>query len=163
MSDIENIKRKRIADLEREKFRSDQEEDEMKRLEEELNLIEKDTKESNDFVVDKPKRRKRTVIEVLREKLGKKPEAPATNDEIDQLKRERTKAILKRDIALAKSEEKALRPKRLAWLGSNQTNNETSTKKKKSKKRSINVKDEFNISDVIGKNDKKDFSALGIE
>ena len=48
-----------------------------------------------------PKRKKRSLAEIIYEKLKSKP---ATKEEIEQLKLERERAIIKRDITLIKSQ-----------------------------------------------------------
>jgi len=86
---------------------SDQEYEEKERLEEELNMIHQEEtqtfKETNIDLGDGkasliPIKKKRSLLDLVLKKIKKNP---ATWDEIQQLKLERQKAILKRDIALA--------------------------------------------------------------
>ena len=79
---------------------SDQEYEEKERLEEELNLTHAEETNINlgkgHTII--PKKKKRTLFEVLYQKLKKKP---VTYEELERLRNERTKAYLKRDIAVA--------------------------------------------------------------
>ena len=79
---------------------SDQEYAERERLKEELNIIQKEEKEQSEPVQQNQpvKKTKRSLLDIVLEKIKKKP---ATWEEIQQLKLERQKAILKRDIAVA--------------------------------------------------------------
>ena len=86
---------------------SDQEYEEKERLEDELNMIHAEEtqtfKETNiplgeGKVNIVPIKKKRSLLDIVLQKIKKKP---ATWDEIQQLKLERTKAILKRDISEA--------------------------------------------------------------
>ena len=79
---------------------SDQEYAEKERLEEELDILQKEDSEQikpEEKIVE-PKRQKKSLLDIVLNKLKKKP---ATWDEIQQLKLERQKAILKRDISEA--------------------------------------------------------------
>lgn len=84
---------------------SDQEYEEKERLEDELNMIHQEEtqtfKETNiDLGTAKVSivKKKRSLLDIIREKLKKKP---ITFEQIEKLKNERTVAYLKRDIAKA--------------------------------------------------------------
>ena len=86
---------------------SDQEYEEKERLEDELNMIhaeETQTFKQTNIPLGEgkiniiPIKKKRSLLDIVLQKIKKKP---ATWDEIQQLKLERTKAILKRDISEA--------------------------------------------------------------
>ena len=136
---------------------SDQEYEEKERLEEELNMIHQEEtqtfKETNIDLGDGkasliPIKKKRSLLDIVLEKIKKKP---ATWDEIQQLKLERQKAILKRDIALANYHRKNPGEKR------NKSRVFSTTNK--------NIEREFNSTakdfrDMSGSNNKNKYKAL---
>ena len=92
---------------------SDQEYEEKERLEEELNILHQEETESfketnvnlgNGKIISLPeKKKKRSLLSIVLQKIKKKP---ATWDEIQQLKLEKQKAVLKRDISVANYQRK---------------------------------------------------------
>ena len=145
---------------------TDNEISEINKLEEEIrsgkNQDEPTVKQQE---TEKPKRERKSIIEYLIERYKKKP---ATWDEIHQLKLERVKAFLERDIKLAKSQTPS-RFAKAAQLLSALSNNQTNTKKKKKGKSSLYEKDtSYNIGNtdperfkkLLGNNDPNRFDNL---
>lgn len=163
-------KKKRLMELIEKGNCTDKEIAEINKLEEEIrsgnNQDEpKPNQEEIKQLIEKPKRERKSIIQYLIQRYKKKP---ATWDEIQQLKLERTKAFLERDIKLAKSQT----PSRFAkatQLLSALSNNQTNTKKKKKSKSRLYEPDEsYNIGNtdpkrfkkLLGNNDPKRFDNL---
>ena len=98
-------KQKRLKELSRPStILSDQEYEEKERLEEELSMIhQEETKTFKENNIDVPEKsivvpKKRSILDIILEKIKKKP---ATWEEIQQLKLEKQRAVLKKDIAVA--------------------------------------------------------------
>ncbi len=177
---LEN-KIKRHNELERMNFRSDQEDEELLQLKEEIKLIKQDpvkipedipeSKESlydlaspsikiNKETEKKLKRQRRTLLEVIQQWRAKRREQnKATPDEIRQLELEKKRAVLKRDIAEAKRREKDAKPSMLGTLlGSSQEVNNSKSNKGRSS-RPYNNNDYKKFKNGLGSNDK-DYSSL---
>lgn len=98
-------KQARLKELFREKFLSDDEQLEKNRLEEELQIIHnEETQPAKEPTKVEVKKQKRSLAQVLIEKLKSKPEPKATWDEINQLKLEYQKTELLQKIAKAKAD-----------------------------------------------------------
>ena len=92
---------------------SDQEYEEKARLEDELSIIHKEETESfqetnvnlgtGKVITIPEKKKKRNLLGIILQKIKKKP---TTWDEIQQLKLEKQKAVLKRDISVANYQRK---------------------------------------------------------
>lgn len=95
----------RLQYLRKQRFLSDQEHEELEKLEDDFKLEEDESKEFNPRI----KKEKRTIASILIEKFKSKP---ATKEQIEQLKLEVEMATLKRKLA----EEKAKTPNRLAKI-----------------------------------------------
>ena len=113
----------------------------------------------------KPKKERKTIIRYLLEKYKKKP---ATWDEIQQLKLERAKAYLQRDIKLAKAQTPSKFAKGLKMLSALSNNQGTTKKKKKSKGSSYDKDSSYDMGNtdperfnkLLGNNDPNRFKNL---
>ena len=150
-------KQERLKELRKIQFPSDQEVQEIEQLEEELNMIHQEEtqvfKETNidlgtgKGIIIPIKKRKRSLLEIILEKVKSKP---ATFEEIQQLKLDKQRAELKRDIAKANYDRKNPGGKRKEPKSSSKSN--TIEKEFKSKPQ--------DFRDMIGKNDKNKYKGL---
>ena len=106
-------KLERIKQLEAEPFKSDQENEELEKLKDEVNLIIKDTVTTNELPIKEQKKRKRTLFELIQEKRKERKEKnKATPEQINQLTLEARKAELEARINIAKEKQQKHKPKR---------------------------------------------------
>lgn len=129
-------KQERINQLRKENYLSDQEDLELNQLLEELRLTRKDNttqpqqQPTQNPGVNKPKKQKRSLLQIL---LEKREKVPATFKEIEQLRLEKQKATLQRDIAKAQHEIKELKPS--LWRSLTSTPRQTRQSKKKASRK----------------------------
>jgi len=140
----------------------------MQMLEEELSLtqvkpdglveVEKQTQQTEIIKQAIQKTRKKSILEIIIQKY-KDRHKPATWDEVQQLKLERLKATLKRDIAKANSEAKTYKG---GFFGGNK--NKTSHSKEPKTKTKIfssgPVEADGGLRKMIGTNDKNKYKDL---
>lgn len=143
-------KMSRLRKLSQIQYPSDQDIEDMEILQEEIRLFYKDS-ELNQVVEPKPiiKKQKRSLLEIILNKIKTKP---ATWDEIQQLKLDKTRAELKRDIAKAKYEAK--NPGGVSRKGN------VKNKKVESVFGSQRGSVDGGLSKMIGKNDKTKYKDL---
>ena len=148
---------------------TDEEISEINKLEDEIrsnkSIEDKPNKEIKEEPTQKPKNERKTILRYLIDKYKKKP---ATWDEIQQLKLERAKAYLERDIKIAKSQTPSKFQKGLQALSS-LSNNQTKSKNKKKNNSSsyetdtsylIGNTDPDRFKKLLGNNDKDRFKKL---
>ena len=154
-------KQTRLKELSREKFLSDDEQAEKDMLTEELEIIHN---EETQPIIEpvKVKREKRSIAQILIEKLKPKQEAKATWDEIQQLKLEYAKARLIQGIAKAKADTPAKKSGMAKFMSvlSSTSGTEQKTKKGKSKKSKQSSVDDFDIRKLLGKDDPHKYDGL---
>lgn len=155
-------KQERLKELSREKFLSDDENKEKDCLAEELEIIHnEETEPIVEPVKVEVKKEKRSIAQILIEKLKPKPEAKATWDEIQQLKLEYTKAKLVQGIAKAKADtpQKKTGFAKLMTAMSSTSGSEPKSKRKSKKSKSSNL-DDFDIRKLLGKDDPHKYDSL---
>lgn len=106
-------------------------------------------------------RKKKSLFDIVKEHVQSKP---ATQKDIDQLKLDREKAILKKDIAKANAERKNLKGSALNTLfGSNEKPTRTRKTKKQKKQRATRrsqSSDDGGLSKMIGNNNSNKYKGL---
>ena len=108
-------KEDKLKQLKKIDYPSDQELEEIEKLEEEINIIQQESRPPVKEIDVNPKKQRKTIFQYVYERMKTKP---ATYNEIQQLKLERHKAILIRDIKIAKSQTPSRLGKSLKLLSS---------------------------------------------